>query len=372
MNYALTPTNDSQVLQIASTIRRVAASSVIEVGKNLQRAKELVPVGKWGAYVEDQCGISTSTARKAMQVARVFSAHQAAAANIGTEALRYLSSSDVEDSVFQECLALAQNGERVTMKVVEEIEGPPASLAACNDTDDQEEERDNLAACNDDRDSLADPIIGELVDESSIVDEWEDVEDDEPLVGAVEIAKLWAKLDDLGRKSATLWLQENGDLEAPEEPKKGNCPRCDGTGDVDKNELIDLPFPSDKFRKAWGDWVAFRKESRKPLKPTSVKSQLAKLKEWGEQASIEAIESSIMNGYQGLFKPKAGPAAIGNRIPGFESGMDHPDNDWESGVVKDHQVDTVLAEMDRCDREGLDFDLTKFVKELEKKEKEGK
>lgn len=59
------------------------------------------------------------------------------------------------------------------------------------------------------------------------------------------------------------------------------------------------------FIDAWIKWDNFRRSEKKaPLTPTSVKQQLKKMEKYGISVSIQAIESSIDNGYQGLFFDK--------------------------------------------------------------------
>jgi DNA-binding MarR family transcriptional regulator len=66
----------------------------------------------------------------------------------------------------------------------------------------------------------------------------------------------------------------------------------------------EIPFSSEAFREAWQDWQQHRKEKKKPLTPTSARSQFKAFIEWGEARSIVAIEHSIRNGWQGVFEPK--------------------------------------------------------------------
>lgn len=65
-----------------------------------------------------------------------------------------------------------------------------------------------------------------------------------------------------------------------------------------------LPFESEQFAKAWAAWQDYRKELKKPLKPTTVKAQWKQFILWGERKSIESINMSIQNGWTGLFEPK--------------------------------------------------------------------
>jgi hypothetical protein len=65
-----------------------------------------------------------------------------------------------------------------------------------------------------------------------------------------------------------------------------------------------LPFSSKAFEDAWFKWVDYRKEIKKPLKPTSVDFQWKQFILWGEKKSIDSIEASITNGWTGLFEPR--------------------------------------------------------------------
>lgn len=73
-----------------------------------------------------------------------------------------------------------------------------------------------------------------------------------------------------------------------------------------------VPFPANldtpAFRAAWDEWTAYRRERKlSPWKPRTVKAKLAELSAWGAERAVAAIQSSIANGYQGIFEPKGGP-----------------------------------------------------------------
>ena len=68
-----------------------------------------------------------------------------------------------------------------------------------------------------------------------------------------------------------------------------------------------LPFASKAFEDAWFKWIDYRKEIKKPLKPTSVDLQWKQFILWGEKKSIDSIEASITNGWTGLFEPRNFP-----------------------------------------------------------------
>lgn len=75
------------------------------------------------------------------------------------------------------------------------------------------------------------------------------------------------------------------------EKKKGTEKEC---------EFSELPFPSDAFKSAWTDWVAFRREIKKPVTPTMAKAQLRQLRSLNERRAIAMIEHTIGKGWQGL------------------------------------------------------------------------
>lgn len=81
----------------------------------------------------------------------------------------------------------------------------------------------------------------------------------------------------------------------------------DNKGDKDTVQeqvwLVRLPFGSQAFITAWKSWVVYRKQLKKTLTDSSVQAQYREFALWGEQKSIESIEQSIKQGWQGLFEP---------------------------------------------------------------------
>ena len=81
----------------------------------------------------------------------------------------------------------------------------------------------------------------------------------------------------------------------------------DNKGDKDTGKelgwIVCLPFGSEAFIASWKSWVAYRKEMKKKLTDSSVTAQCREFALWGEQKSIESIEQSIKQGWQGLFDP---------------------------------------------------------------------
>lgn len=73
---------------------------------------------------------------------------------------------------------------------------------------------------------------------------------------------------------------------------------------AEDKEIGPMPFSSDEFKKAWADWIDYRKEMKKPLKPKSIKAQWKQFVLWGEAGCVESIRQSILSGWQGLFPPR--------------------------------------------------------------------
>ena len=59
----------TEIRVIVQQARTMMAAAVIEVGKRLIEAQELVPHGEWGEYVTHSCGFSQRTAQAYMQLA---------------------------------------------------------------------------------------------------------------------------------------------------------------------------------------------------------------------------------------------------------------------------------------------------------------
>ena len=98
-----------------------------------------------------------------------------------------------------------------------------------------------------------------------------------------------------------------------QKPAQGVCTKLhtynkeDNKGDKDTVQqqgwIVRLPFGSEAFIASWKSWVAYRKEMKKKLTDSSVTAQCREFALWGEQKSIESIEQSIKQGWQGLFEP---------------------------------------------------------------------
>lgn len=63
---------------------------------------------------------------------------------------------------------------------------------------------------------------------------------------------------------------------------------------------LDVP----EFVKTWETFIRHRKEIKHPLKRTARDQLLLRLDSWGITKAIEALETTIANGWQGVFEPK--------------------------------------------------------------------
>ena len=76
-----------------------------------------------------------------------------------------------------------------------------------------------------------------------------------------------------------------------------------GTRKESVNDAVLLPYDSSDFKLFWANWEQHRKETKKPITPTSRKQQFAKLAEMGERRAIEALKHSLAGGYAGIYEP---------------------------------------------------------------------
>ena len=68
----------------------------------------------------------------------------------------------------------------------------------------------------------------------------------------------------------------------------------------DNNKDKGLPFSSSSFKEAWAMWEQHRKEKKSTLTATSIKMQLKKLSEIGEERAIAMLNFTIEKGWTGL------------------------------------------------------------------------
>lgn len=104
-----------------------------------------------------------------------------------------------------------------------------------------------------------------------------------------------------------------------------NNPPKSPKGESSKFEPLSIPIPDWLDPKAWREWVQYRKVSKKPIKTEiTVTKAFGVLKDCLDSGHdpVEIINTSIANGYQGLFKPKTQ-----NRKP---VASQNPEQHWNS------------------------------------------
>ncbi|HCT5207371.1 replication protein [Enterobacter hormaechei] len=105
-----------------------------------------------------------------------------------------------------------------------------------------------------------------------------------------------------------------------------NPPRGNG-----KFDPLCVDVPDWLNQTAWQEWVAYRKQSGKPIKTELTVTKAFKLlKECLEDGHnpVDVINTSIANGYQGLFKPKFAVK------PAAKPDLDFNNTDWAYGVIR--------------------------------------
>jgi hypothetical protein len=74
--------------------------------------------------------------------------------------------------------------------------------------------------------------------------------------------------------------------------------------------MLELPFLSAEFGKAWGEWCQHLREKKKPLGKSAGEKQLRKLASIGEARALAAIDHSITSNWQGIYEAKVGVDAV--------------------------------------------------------------
>jgi len=89
---------------------------------------------------------------------------------------------------------------------------------------------------------------------------------------------------------------------------QSNAPDSDTDSDTDNdNAFSGLPAELDTpaFRETWETYLKYRREAKfKKLKAASIEAQWKQFVEWGVDAAIASIKTTIRNQWQGIFEPK--------------------------------------------------------------------
>jgi hypothetical protein len=119
---------------------------------------------------------------------------------------------------------------------------------------------------------------------------------------------------------------------------------------IKAQEQTELPDELDtpEFREVWAEWIQYRIEIKKPMKPLSAKKLLKSLAEGGERKAIESINQSIANGWQGVFDVKAG--SVGSQRDMFAGIKSFMENTDEQGRFFPRDADIVECDWARNPR----------------------
>ncbi len=87
------------------------------------------------------------------------------------------------------------------------------------------------------------------------------------------------------------------------ENKQTNALSSNKLNALSSNNIPDS-LNTNSFKKTWQEWLHYRKEKKHSLTASTIKLQLKKLSQYGEQIAIKMINNSITNGWLGLFELK--------------------------------------------------------------------
>jgi hypothetical protein len=125
-DYSRLPPESREVAQIAaSNIRRIKAGAVIEVGRQLVTAKEALPHGEFGLWLQQEFDWTDRTARNCMSVYERFGKSEIIAGpdadNIAATAFMLLAAPSVPEAARDEAVSMAKEGRKVSTKAAKAI-----------------------------------------------------------------------------------------------------------------------------------------------------------------------------------------------------------------------------------------------------------
>jgi len=112
--------------QIVATIHenyKKTATALIEIGRGLLRAKELLPHGEWGGWLDANFGLSQSSATNFMRVAKEFGdrAHILNGCDFGSRVLYALAAPSVDEGVREIAIHEAQEGATPDLSRIQDL-----------------------------------------------------------------------------------------------------------------------------------------------------------------------------------------------------------------------------------------------------------
>ena len=115
---------DEYVIQATEEIRsrlRRTVEDIVIIGRTLIGVKERLGHGRFGEWLDAEFGWTDRAAQRFMQVASRFKSDIMSDLSITPTALYLLAAPSTPDEAFEQAIALAESGEKVTHKVAQEI-----------------------------------------------------------------------------------------------------------------------------------------------------------------------------------------------------------------------------------------------------------
>lgn len=108
-----------------------------------------------------------------------------------------------------------------------------------------------------------------------------------------------------GGRAKALKYSKNTELSTPPTtpPTTPSLHNKDIRDSKERKKEYTLPFGT-AFSSAWDEWLQYRKDSRHKVTGITIKKQLDMLSKYSESQAVEIINTSIRNGWQGLFELK--------------------------------------------------------------------
>lgn len=113
--FVLQKTDETQML-----LKRTA-EKIIEIGKNLNTVKELLPHGMFSPWLQSEFEMSRQTANRFMQVAERFEDKLLTVSSLSSSALYLLASPSTPQEAVDEALYRANSGEKITQALAKQI-----------------------------------------------------------------------------------------------------------------------------------------------------------------------------------------------------------------------------------------------------------
>ncbi len=101
-------------------------------------------------------------------------------------------------------------------------------------------------------------------------------------------------------------------------PPKAKKPKASPSEPVPIPKSLDVP----EFQEAWADWLAYRRQIRKPLALMTQHQKLEGIQKFGVRSCVEAIRDAISSGWIGFFPKESDnerPATSRNSKPASEA-----------------------------------------------------